>query len=173
MRPQGQVEGTHSFRELLEGQSMNQALTDPQMGFAFLSEAEQPAMAPIEKVAEFESEVDAINYSIETYAKKHGYTFTQTNLAGQLGMTKQTLSKLRQGVIGIPRNRLQRIVETTRSLAIVQFHSFRLGLTLRTKDQEQERVRHEKSQVAQIQHLSAEVESLNAQLANYKRAVGE
>lgn len=142
---------------------MNQSMTEPQMGFAFLHAAELPVMAPAEDVAAFENESDAINYSIDQYAKLHGYSFTQTNLAGQLGMTKQTLSKLRQGLISIPRNRLQRIVEVTRSYSIVQFHVIRAGLTVRTSAKEEERV-------LELQRLKDE----NTQLRErYQRVVGQ
>lgn len=152
---------------------MNQGVTENQLGFAFLAEADRPTMAPVESVAEFKTELDAINYSIDAYARRNGYSFTQTHLAGQLGMTKQTLSKLRNGDAAIPRNRFRRLVEVTRSYALIQYHAMTLGLVVRTPEQQRNHNDELSAKTSEVARLKTENAELIRSVTHYKRAMGE
>ena len=144
---------------------MDQALTG-QMEFPILQEADKPQMLSIEKLGEIDTELDAINYSIDLYAKRCGYSCTQKNLAAELGFTKQILTKLRQGDCGMPRGSFMRFIEVTKSYTLLQFYAKRLGLVLKTHKQQQE----DNREVEMLRERNAILES---RIADYKRAVGE
>jgi len=151
---------------------MNQQV-EAQLGFAFLEEAETPTLAPIDVVNGFESELDAINYCVDQYVKRHGYKYTMNYLADELKITKQILTKLRQGDVSMPRRRIVRFAEVTLSHAFLQYQAMKSGLVLKTPEQQKEQT----DRIKQLEQQKAELQQENADLQEsvtaYKRAVGE
>lgn len=104
--------------------------------FPFLEEVQPPTLAPLSDVAEFETEADAVNYSVNK-AIRERRGLTQMQLADDMRITRAVMSKLRQFQVAMPMGKFQIFMETTRSYAVLQFHAMRAGLVLKTKEQEQ------------------------------------
>jgi len=116
---------------------MKQEVTGPsaQRFFAMFEDPDVPAMAPLDQVAAFESELDAINYSVDqALANRRGLTHMQ--LADDMRITRAVFSKLRQGQVGMPAGKLLAFVRATSSVALVQFYAMRLKMVLKPREQE-------------------------------------
>ena len=140
---------------------MNQGV-EIQREFAFMDEAIPPELAPLERVAEFETEVDAINYSIDQIMRQRG-GLTQMQLADDMKITRAVMTKIKQGQASIPVGKFIAFIEHTRQFALIQFYAMRLGLVVRTREDD-------KALTNELARLRAE----NAQVKEkFKRAVGE
>ena len=140
---------------------MEQMLSE-QRGFAFMDEAVPPEMAPMERVAEFETEVDAINYSLDQIMRQRG-GLTQMQLADDMKITRAVMTKIKQGQAARPVSKFIAFVEHTRSFALIQFYAMRLGLVVRTRAADQD-----------IQRELARLRSENADVKEkFQRVVGE
>ena len=129
--------------------------------FAFMDEAEPPEMATTEQVAEFDSEVYAINFSIDHIMRRRGGV-TQMQLADDMKITRAVMTKIKQGQAAIPVGKLITFVEVTRSYALIQYYAMRLGLVVRTREAE-----------AKLQRENAQLREENQTLKErYRRVVG-
>lgn len=122
---------------------------------------EQPEMAPMDRVAEFETEVDAINYCVDQ-AVRNRRGLTHMQLADDMRLARAVLTKMRQGQVGVPVSKFLTFVNATKSYALLQFYALNLGLVVKTKQDENATAR-------KIARLEAE----NAELrGNHTRVVG-
>ncbi len=130
--------------------------------FPFLEEVQPPTLAPLSDVAEFETEADAVNYSVNK-AIRERRGLTQMQLADDMRITRAVMSKLRQFQVAMPMGKFQIFMETTRSYAVLQFHAMRAGLVLKTREEEQETQQ-------KLERLTRELEDYKTR---YRRVVGE
>jgi len=135
---------------------------EEQRFFPFMDEAAPPEMAPVERVAEFEDELQAINYCIDHVMRQRG-GLTQMTLADEMKITRAVLTKIKQGQSAIPLGKMIRFAEVTRSYALIQFYNMRLGLVTRTHEKERELQR-------ELTDLREENETLKER---YRRVVGD
>jgi len=136
-----------------------------QMWFPILDEAPEPAFAPVEDLASFETEADAINYSVDQIIR-HRRGLTQMLLADEMKIAKSVLTRLRQGQIGMPMNKMIAFVQHTQSYALLQYYAMNLGLTLKRSEDE-------KADKERIRRLQQEVHDLKEMNLRYRRASGE
>ena len=95
----------------------------------------EPQMAPLERIEEFESELDAINYSVDT-ALRSQRGLTQMKLADDMRIARAVLTKLKPGQVGMPVSKLISFVRKTRCMAVLQYYAFQLGYVLKSRDDE-------------------------------------
>lgn len=119
----------------------------------------KPTLAPLEVIIEFTDDADAIEYSI-LYALRNDRSLTQRRLADQMGVNRAVVSKMRQGQVNPPINRIQKMMRTCGTLAFAQWLAFREGYVMRKKED--------------IEAMEAEIERLKSEAEHYRRrAIGE
>lgn len=96
-----------------------------------------PQMAPIEVVAEFNAEVDAIRHSV-THAIRRRRGLTQMQLADEMRWSRANLTKVLQEQAAMPRESSSTFAEHTNCLALQQYRNMAHGLITKTVRQEQE-----------------------------------
>lgn len=137
--------------------------------FAFLGEAPEPEMAPLDVVANFTSEADALRYSID-HIRKRRPGVTQMQIADELRWSRANMSKVLQEQAAIPKDSHVAITEHTCSLALAQYRNLSNGLVTKT-------IRQERKDRATLQALKDENAALKDELAalksKYRRVVGE
>lgn len=139
---------------------MNQDVTDQRI-FPFLDEVEPPEMMPIDKVAQLDDEVQAINYSLDHIMRKRR-GLTQMQLADEMKITRAVMTKIKQGQASVPVGKFITFIETTRSFALIQYYAMRLGLVIRTREAE-----------TKLQRELAQLREENQTLKErYRRVVG-
>lgn len=136
-----------------------------QMWFPIFNEAPEPIFAPIEDLATFNTETDAINYSIDQITRIRG-GLTQSTLADEMKVAESTITRLKQGKIGMPARKLLAFIRTTQSYALLQLYAMELGLVIKRKEDE-------KSDKERIQRLQKEVHELKEMNQRYRKASGE
>ena len=130
-------------------------------GWSHYDAEEQPQMAPLQRIEEFESELDAINYSVDM-AVRSRRGLTHMKLADDMRIARAVLTKLRQGQVGMPVDKLISFVRMTRCLAVLQYYAFKLGYVLKPRCEE----------VAQAKRM-ARLESENAEFKRlYSGVIG-
>jgi len=116
-------------------------------------------MAPLERVAEFETELDAINFSVDQAVRtRRGCTHMQ--LADDMRITRAVMSKMRQGQVAVPASKFLTFIRVTRSYALLQFYAMNLGLVVKTRRQENadaRKIARLESQVAEHERMLGRV----------------
>jgi len=124
--------------------------------------AQKPVLAPMTTVYEWETEADAINYSVNEIIRQEP-GLTQMALADRIRITRSVMSKLRQDQIAMPKGKLRVFMEACRSFAVLQWHAVDNGLVIKTKEEEAQ-------DQETIKRLEAELELKDWKL---QRAIGE
>ena len=93
----------------------------------------EPIMAPDERVAEFETEVDAINYCVDQ-AVRNRRGLTQMQLADDMRITRAVLTKLRQGQAAVPVDKFVTFIRKTGNYALLQYYARRFDMALVKRD---------------------------------------
>lgn len=97
--------------------------------FAQADLAQEPRFVSPEILVTFESEADAICYSVDQIVMdRRG--LTHMGLAEEMKIDKSVMTRMRQGRCGIPVGKLRVFMETTLSFAVLQYHAFKNGLVL-------------------------------------------
>lgn len=133
--------------------------------YPLVEEASTPTFAPIDALANFDTEADAINFSVDQVVR-NTRGLTHMALADDMRMAKSVLTRLRQGQIGMPINRLLEFIRATQSYALLQFYAMNLGLVVKRKEDEQ-------ADQQQIQRLQKRVSELQDQAERYRKAAGQ
>ena len=129
----------------------------------------EPELAPLEVVAEFRSEADALRYSID-HIRKLRPGLTQGQLADEMRLSRANLSKVLQEQAAIPKDSHAVITKHTRCLALAQYRNLDNRLVTKT-------IRREREERELLKSLKDENAALRDELENvkskYHRVIGE